>query len=299
MKTVLLIAAFSLGQPQVAVKFHDGSQVFVSVEFIGVEVETKYGKLTIPFHELRSIEFGSHFAPGQEAQVKALLTALGTESSKEREAAQKLLQSHPAAYHLVVHAAMKSADLEIRQRAGKVVKAMQDDYRAERLKTSPDDVLVIDDGLRVTGRIVSGPIVCKSPHLGELKLQLHDLASVRVQSTEKDARTILAESGWQGVSIFVHRGEKLILSATGSVDLWAQGPGQYMVGPNGYNTVGSGSQWMAGALIGKVGDGPEFLVGENYSGRPPGEGRLWLRVVPSPWANSAMSGSFAVKARNE
>jgi hypothetical protein len=50
-----------------------------------------------------------------------------------------------------------------------------------------------------------------------------------------------------------------------------------------------------GALIAKVGQtGQPFLVGSKHDSNPRGEGRLYLKLEPSPWRVN-QTGSFAVK----
>src|SRR5262245_59794993 len=64
-------------------------------------------------------------------------------------------------------------------------------------------------------------------------------------------------------------------------------------------TAGKGSTYMAGALVGRVGDaGKIFLIGERYDGSPGDEGRLWMQIVPSPW-NNASTGSYRVRVTTD
>jgi hypothetical protein len=92
----------------------------------------------------------------------------------------------------------------------------------------------------------------------------------------------------------------LQITASGSVDLWPQGPGQYLAGPNGMagaRPVGAGGGFAAGpgVLVGRIGeDGAPFVIGERYSGRPSRPGRLYLHVGPSPW-NNASTGGYRVR----
>jgi hypothetical protein len=92
---------------------------------------------------------------------------------------------------------------------------------------------------------------------------------------------------------------RLLATADGQVDLWPQGPGQYVCGPKGYTTAGKGVSYMAGTLLGRIGEnGKIFVMGERYDGTPGEEGRLYLHIVPSPW-NNASSGTFQVHITTE
>ena len=73
---------------------------------------------------------------------------------------------------------------------------------------------------------------------------------------------------WLDSGVIVDPNQRLLILGEGQVDLWPQGPGQYMTGPKGYSTAGKGGTFMAGALIAKVGEhGKAFFVGERYEGK--------------------------------
>ena len=81
---------------------------------------------------------------------------------------------------------------------------------------------------------------------------------------------------WLDTGFHVDANLRLIVSGEGQVDLWPQGPGQYMTTPKGYTTAGKGSSHMAGSLVGRVGEnGKIFFIGERYEGTPGEDGRLF------------------------
>ena len=71
-----------------------------------------------------------------------------------------------------------------------------------------------------------------------------------------------------------------------------------MSSPRGYNTPGpspQGTQFLAGALIGRVGeDGTPFLIGDRHELTTNRDGKLYLHIIPSPWGN-ASTGTYQVK----
>jgi hypothetical protein len=72
-----------------------------------------------------------------------------------------------------------------------------------------------------------------------------------------------------------------------------------MAAPKGYNTAGKGGQFMAGALVAKIGEhGKAFFVGERYEGTANEDGRLYLHIVPSPW-NNASTGTYRVRVQTD
>jgi hypothetical protein len=108
-----------------------------------------------------------------------------------------------------------------------------------------------------------------------------------------------APEQWLDSGVVMDASQRLFMVSEGQVDLWPQGPGQYVTGPKGYSTAGKGGSFMAGALIAKVGDtGKAFLVGERYEGTPADQGKVLLQIVPSPW-NNASSGSYRVRISME
>jgi len=158
----------------------------------------------------------------------------------------------------------------------------------------------------IVGRAMTETIKAESAHFGELSLKLSDLRNlfVRGPNTENEWTVDAAKHGsapdqWFDTGIVVDATQRLTLLGEGHVDLWPQGPGQYLTTPKGYTAAGKGGAFMAGALIAKIGAaGKPFLVGDRYEGTPSEEGRLFLHIVPSPW-NNASAGTFRVRMTME
>jgi hypothetical protein len=141
--------------------------------------------------------------------------------------------------------------------------------------------------------------------LGDVDVKLVQVRSIRWFGTTNEASVVVdaAKHGgvpqemWLDTGIDFN-GEKVTINATGTVDVMAQNPGNYMAGPDGLRQdvgvrFGGARVGMPGALVGRIGNGQPFLVGSKYEGTPTSEGRLFLRMEPSPWRQ--MSGSFNVK----
>jgi hypothetical protein len=72
-----------------------------------------------------------------------------------------------------------------------------------------------------------------------------------------------------------------------------------MAAPKGYNTAGKGGQFMAGALVGRIGDnGKAFFIGDRYDAAVTEEGKLFLLIIPSPW-NNASTGQYRVRIQTD
>ena len=113
-----------------------------------------------------------------------------------------------------------------------------------------------------------------------------------------------AADQWMDSGIEVDGHAELAIVASGRVDLWQDGTGQYATGPNGYkanaglvvmgNQMARGTGFPGGALVGRIGEGTEaFLIGENYKGRAARRGKLYLHIAPSPWGNASV-GTYKV-----
>ncbi len=296
MKT-LLVALCLAGTPSATLKLHDGSTLNVTVAQETIELTTRYGVLSIPLAEVRSIDLGSHFP---DDTFPSTLTALGDVNPKTRETATKAaLAAGTAAFPFLVDAARTHADAETKKRAEQIVSRLQAKFPAERLKADPDDV-VSTPAMRVKGRIAGKEIRVRSAHLGEMTVKLADIVEVRFRATTAtEIEVDAAKDNWQDTGVTVDRSSRLVITASGHVELWPAQPGQYIATPKGFTMAGKGGTHNAGTLLGRVGDnGKVFVVGESYAGAPGEDGRLYLQVVATTW-NQPSVGSYAVKVAVE
>jgi hypothetical protein len=292
--------------PKIAeVRFSDGSVVRMTLMQEHLEVVTKYGKLSIPVGEIRRIDFGLHMPGGLGEQITTSIKLLGSEVYRDREAATKdLLQAgHWACASL--QKAAKSPDPETAQRATQLLKQITEKVSPELLRLKDEDVIVTND-FTVVGKIADLTVKAYSPHFGDVALKLCDLRTmhVRQQCNSNDLYVDAGKHGcepgqWLDTGVAVDPSMRLAVVVTGSVDLWPQTPGQYVASPKGYNAVGKGGPFMAGSLIGRIGEnGKPFLIGERFEAPVGDEGRLFLHIVPSPW-NCPSVGSYHVRIHTD
>ena len=202
------------------------------------------------------------------------------------------------AWPLLKHA--KTTDPEAIQRVAGLLKRLESKYPQELLQRRETD-LVHTAEFPIVGRVLAPAFKATSAHFGDLSLKLADLRTLTFRGPDQTELTIdaakhgSAPDQWLDTGINLDADVRLLINADGQVDLWPQGSGQYMTTPKGYTTAGKGSTFMAGALVGRVGDhGKQFLIGERYDGAPGEEGRLYLHIVPSPW-NNASTGSYRAR----
>lgn len=295
-------SAGSLSSPCV-VHLIDNSRLMVIILQKDVEVITKYGKQTVPFGDIRKIEFGFRCPPETEKEIRACIEGLKSSDFKERQVAQNRLSGKEIghfAYPFVKKISEGKGDLESVRRAGAAVEKIRMKTSANLLNLKDRDVLWAKEFM-ITGKVQGVAFKARSL-LGEITIDFHNICSIVINAEHRGEMVIIdaAQYGslpekWLGAGAEVYRNARLIVKAEGQVDLWPQGPGQYMTGPKGYSAAGKGSSFMAGALVGKIGKkGRIFLIGENYDDSPMEEGELFLRIVQSPWENPSSTGTYRV-----
>jgi hypothetical protein len=79
------------------------------------------------------------------------------------------------------------------------------------------------------------------------------------------------------------------------VDLRPDIAGRFMTGPAGSRRFGGNNQGpIPGVLMGRIGDtGVTFVIGEKHELKPTAEGKLFLRIGPSPYEGA--TGGYTVK----
>ena len=287
--------------PEATVYWKDGSITKVTLQIYGFKVATEYGELDIPFAKARRIDFGWHYPEGVEKKITESIRQLNSNTFRERDQATKfLLEVGPLAYPLLKQASQNQDDPESSQRVAVIMKQLKERNLPENLSGGEED-LIATSKFPVVGRVVGTEFPSKF-RSKDHPLVFAEIRSIRAgaEGGQKNFTIDAAKNGsgpeqWLDSEVNISSDSRLIITAEGQVDLWPSGPGQYMTTPKGYTTAGKGSTYMAGALVGRIGEaGKMFLIGERYDGRPAEEGRLHLLIVPSPWNNSS-TGSYRVK----
>jgi hypothetical protein len=294
---------------EVEVRFGDGSAVRMVMLQESIDVETKYGKLTVPITEIRRIELGIHLPEGVDKKIEKAIKGLASDVFKERDnAVKELIALGPHAFPAVSFAA-KSSDLEVAKRAEAALKGIRQKYKADDLRTTVNDHVQTTD-FPIVGRIVTPKIKAKTAYFGDLDLKLAELRTIHWLSGLIDVEVQVDGSKyanrfnnqWMDTNVTLDGNGGLLITASGQIDLLNDGTGQGMSGPNGTRQLGGvpggGFNRFPGTLIGKIGEnGTVFVVGERYSNAAPKEGKLYLQVVPGPnWGGAQQaSGAYVVK----
>jgi hypothetical protein len=304
----------------VEVRFADDSTVKVALQHASVEVATRYGKLTVPISEIRRIEFGLRIPEESVKRVEAAIARLGSADFKQREAASaELLALRELAYP-ALQQATRSTDLEVSRRARDAIKTLVDTMSPERLHIPRHDTVVAID-FTIVGQVEVPTFKVRTPYFGETNLKLAEIRSMRWLANEQESKLTVdaARYGgqtetWMETGIELRAGAGLQIVAGGTVDLrpTAGDAGTYVVSPDGLmrgprggggfapgggrgGGVAGRAGGAAGALLGRVGEhGKVFVVGSRFDGTTTDDGKLFLRIVGSPY-NAESSGLYDVR----
>jgi hypothetical protein len=284
---------------EVVARLHDGTVVRKAALRDAVVVITRFGKLTVPAAEVRRIEFGRHLPAEVARQVEEAVKQLGSSEYKQREAAGQRLVALGARAYPALQAAARSPDKEVAARARAALERVRKEVPTEKLSVPEQDVVYTRDCM-LAGRVEGEALKARSESLGELSLRFAELRSLHSAAVDRaEVALEAAQFGngtgkWADSGVTVEAGLGLAVTASGRVDLMPAQAGQHVSGPGGYPAQGS-SGHQAGTLLGRVGeDGPVFVVGQRYEGRPAKGGKLHLYIVPLAGGNGS-TGAYQVK----
>lgn len=105
-----------------------------------------------------------------------------------------------------------------------------------------------------------------------------------------------AAAGWVNTGVMVSEGQQIMFTSNGEVRLSTAGDD--VAGPAGskkgrYATAAPIPTALAGALVGRIGNGAPFAIGNQVSITAPGTGVLWLAVNDDGLGDNA--GEFGVE----
>jgi hypothetical protein len=297
--------------PGVVLRFHNGSVIQPAVLLEPLEMETKLGKISIPFNELQKIDFGFRLTDEDSRKLEQALRDLSSSKFQAREAAVKTLIAMGRLAYPAVLEIRKGADLETTKRVEVVLSAIRSRVSAERLMTRKTDVVRTSDSV-VAGRLTATTIRVKSDLFGEVKVPVSQLRELRTLGAVNDMTVAVDSSkygnrnSWMMTEFEVSLGTKVDITATGEINLdplMRLGGNAFTRGvrADGTPRLTSGEDYLPGKLVAKIGNnGPPFQVGSRYSFTPDREGKLYLRIATIEHANNIKAdGSYQVRINAE
>lgn len=294
----------------VEVRFVDRSMLRMSLQHDKLDVQTRFGRLSIPTVEIRKIDFGMRTPAEVAKRIETAIIALGSSEFDRREgASRELIALKELAYPAVLKATT-DADAETARRARKIAETIEHSVERELLTLKQYDTVVTND-FTVVGTVELAEFSARTPLFGEMPLKIGQLRSIVWTNNitdiefEFDAALYGATADvWMTTEVVVEAGMLLDISVAGQIDLRPHGQvGQHMAGPNGPvgQNLGQGPNvgnrnYPPGTLLGRIGSGPIFVIGDAFKGRVTGAGKLMLRSAPGPW-NNAPSGTFKLRVK--
>jgi len=318
----------------VEVRFADDSSVKAALQQKTIEVSTRYGKLTVPVDEIRSMEFGLRIPEETAKRIEAAVARLSSQEFAQREAASaELLELRELAYPALQQAA-RSTDAEVARRAKEAIKTLADTIPDDKLHLPRYDTVVALD-FTIVGHVDTPVVKARTPYFGETTLKLAEVRGMRWLANDHEskltvdaARYAAQQETWMDTGLKLRAGSGLQVLASGTVDL-RPAPGEAgtaLVGPDGRVGRGGfgpggpggfggggrggrgGGRGLApggmiaplgvqspGMLLGRIGEyGKVFILGSRYDGVASDDGKLYLRIVPNS-TNNESSGSYEVR----
>ena len=284
-------------------RFADNSTVRLALLQDQIEIQTRYGKLVVPFADIRSIEFAQRVPADTAKRLEAAAADLASEDMQTRaKASAELLALKELAWP-VVQGLTKHADKEVARRAVELQEKLHSQLSEEQRNMRPFDV-VRTDAFTINGTIVGTGLKARSPYFGEVEVQLVTLRSYRrMRATDMDKELVIdaakyglqAPRTWLDTGIDLEGEAGLNIQASGEIDLQG-GNGQFKSGPTGNGQFGNrGDTFLPGALVGRIGEkGREFLIGDHHEAKSTERGKLYLRIAGGPWGNQSV-GEYKVK----
>ena len=223
---------------EMVARFHDGTTIRKAVLQDGVAIATRYGKLTVPFGDIRRIEFGLHIPDETAQKIDEAVRNLGSDQFQRRDTASKELIALGFRAYGAVQSAAKSKDKEVSTRAGVILDKIRSATPAELLQLKAHDVIHTRDCV-LSGTIQSAVLKAKTVNFGEMQFKIADLNSLQsMAKTEAEVSIAATMAGpalrWHDTGVQVESDMDLVIRASGQIDFANQQV------PNGLPSMVSG-----------------------------------------------------------
>jgi hypothetical protein len=291
----------------------EGSVVSGRLAVSHLQVETKFGTLSVPVDSIVSFTPGLNAHPELRQRIQQLIQQLGSNLAQQRDDAERELANMGLAVRAQLEAHLQDEDAERRTRVQKLLDELQDLETEEDLLDAPQE-LIDDDMVETTLFTMVGRISPQSftvqTKFGELNVALSNIRRAERESADKpDLRRSVSVLGdnlagfnWKNSGIKVNRGDEVSIVADGRVIMTPWGNNQFST-PDGSPNF----QWYlpnkipGGALCAKIGAGEEpFKLGSRSTFVAKKSGILYLGVGMNPqFANQGYSfpGEYQVRIR--
>ena len=267
-----------------------GGQILIGkLEEKELSILTSYGKLTVPFKEIRRVRFSPRLSPKGREMLDAAFERL---RKKDPEALDDLREIGPACYRSLLTLRGLEEDETIRKQLSGLIRGIE----------ATDDIyLETEDEITTQRFTIRGTIEIGIFHItrGSIKLEVPSTDMVYIAWGELDSSktwkvkssNIESSNRHLATGYKLRKGQKFSLESSGTV-IW-QGRS---FGPAGLSNHSWNSRSM-GSLQWRVGKQAWQLAGTKSTGRAPASGELQFSIHLT--SSGTASGFFNVKFRSK
>lgn len=275
----------------------DGTIIIGKTDLKSIEILTAYGTLSVPMSDVLRIRVGKKSDRDLKAKIDRCIADLGSKDFAARDQATMDLAKLGRLAYTELRKAAGSEDLEVKERATKLLDDMG--VIEDEADVIPENDEVVTPTFTIAGAIKIETLAI-STKFGLLKVAKKDLARMFVGEAEAVSRTVAvpakATAGKMiATGIRLKRGDRLSVTAQGNISYRNYGGTQFS--PDGSSNYGNwNDNIMIGALIGRIGaGGTVFKIGERHNEKIEADGELHLGIAAVESAGNYGNGEY--KAR--
>ncbi|QDT39251.1 hypothetical protein [Stratiformator vulcanicus] len=301
------------GPATIRVHLMEGSVVSGTLSVETIDVETEFGRLTVPVDRIVGLTPGLDSHPQEQEKIGKLFQQLGSNNAKERDEAQRELLNYGPALREELESRTDDPDAERRTRISRIL-AELDEMDSFESQGSAKTELVPEDTVETDRFTVLGEVSPESFQIetkfGPLTVSWKDVRRAERESKEKPEvrkslkvdQTAIVQRGWKASGIRINRGDRIYFRASGTITMSPWGNNAQST-PEG----GGNFQWYVqnkipgGALVGRIGsNGDVFKIGSAAEITAKRSGTLELGIAMAhQFANNGYQypGHYDVKVR--
>jgi hypothetical protein len=175
----------------VEIRFADDSSLKMVLREEQIQIVTPYGKLSVPFKEVRQIEFATRIPPEVAKRVERAIADLTNADEKVRDSAvEELLKLKDRAYPALMEAT-KSMDRDLKGRAETVLSKLREEVPEGGTLYRKYDIVHTEE-MKISGNIDVPAWKAKTAQFGDVEIKLVDLRGLRTPGLVDEPAEVLA-----------------------------------------------------------------------------------------------------------
>lgn len=304
------------GDAEVRVVMRDGSIFNGTVKVANVDLTSDYGKLSIPFADISQIELGIIPNDKNKSKIDFQLKQLLNETEATRQNAyEELMKMEAGEIHLIEEFISSESYTLVEgiYTADELLSEIKTKYGIKEI--NPFDMISFGSAFTMGG-ISSFQNVTLKTEFGTLtiprdKIETFEVIYVPGEDQNNQKNIVLQASkhisgnvagGWVNTGIILKKGQKVQITARGSVTLASLSNAKYT--PDGPEGTGAASYDYAGAypqygmVVYRIGEqGAVTPAGSKFSGNVKDGGVLYLSIYETVY-NASNTGTYNVTVKS-